>query len=78
MKPFHEAYPPRFRTKEDALLYMECLHNHTPFPAEKMIVPRIREGNNIVVNPEWRDAPFERIFLDHPTRVLYTIGEKRT
>ena len=55
--------PPRFRTAEDAKLYMECFQMSNPFPAEKWIHPYILMGDASVQNPEYRDAPYEVGFL---------------
>lgn len=52
--------PPRFRTYEDAMLYQTCLQNRTEFPKEKWLWPFVMgEDGSAIVNPEYRDAPYQ-------------------
>ncbi len=58
--------PLRFRTREDADLFMECMRDKKPFPPEKHIWPFVIIGDCACTNPEYRDAPFEQKFIyDH-------------
>lgn len=59
MNPLKVPYPPRFRNIEDAELFIDCCNYHTEFPHEKMVFPYIHNGDRIVVNGEYLDAPFE-------------------
>ncbi len=55
--------PLRFRTREDADLFVECVRDRKPFPVEKHIWPFVMVGECACENPEYRDAPFEQILL---------------
>lgn len=50
---------PRFRTREDALLFMECLQSKQEFPSEKIIHPFLIMDGVSILNEEYEDAPFE-------------------
>ncbi len=52
--------PPRFKTQEDGFLFMECMRDKKPFPAEKWIpVYRLDEQGNSVETEEYKAAPFQ-------------------
>lgn len=61
------AIPVRFRTHEDALLYMQCLRDKTEFPAEKWIHPFKVVMNlghkECIQTQEFKDAPFELSYV---------------
>lgn len=54
-----DLLPPRFRSWEDASLFMECMRTKTEFPEEKWIVPFVVVGNLSIQNPEYKNAPYE-------------------
>lgn len=54
-----EIAPPRFRTIENARLFEKCLADRTPFPADKWVCPYKLVDGVAIVNPEYRDAPYE-------------------
>lgn len=53
------GYPPRFKTKEDGLKYMECVKNRTPVPEEIWVWPFIEIKGVSWPNPEYKNAPYE-------------------
>ena len=56
--------PPRFRNREDALLFMECLEKGTPFPKEKWVHPFVKTPEGCVkYSQEYVDAPFEQALI---------------
>lgn len=54
---------PRFRTQEDAALFLECVKNNSPFPPEKWVWPFAKFGNAVVTSDEYRTAPFQVDFI---------------
>ncbi len=62
-RKFSHICPPRFRTRADAMLFMECVRDKKPFPKEKWVHPFMLQGDMIVRNPEYRDAAYEEVFL---------------
>lgn len=58
-RKFSNIFMPRFRNKSDALEFMECIRTEKPLRKEVWVCPFIRIGDAIVINPEYRDAPFE-------------------
>lgn len=63
--------PPRFRTKEDAELFMECLKLRNPFPQEKWVHPYELKGKMCTVSDDYKNAPFElKYFYGSPETVV--------
>lgn len=57
------GFLPRFRNKEDALKYIECVKDRKPVPAEIWIFPFVERENlghiESIPNQEYKDAPYE-------------------
>ena len=52
--------PPRFATREDADLFMQCYKDKKAFPPELWIHPfRVLPNGDVVPNAEYTNAPFE-------------------
>jgi hypothetical protein len=67
--------PPRFRTKEDALTFMECLQKGLPISPEIFVPPfRKLPNGDCITNFEYRDAPYEMGFLDKRGKVWKVLG----
>ncbi len=67
------GFPLRFRTEEDAMLWLECCKTNTEFPQEKRVYPFIiREDESgslvSVKNPEYDEAQFEQVFVNDVRR----------
>lgn len=60
---FSNVLLPRFRTREDADKFMDCIRNRSPLPPEIMIVPFIRIGDVAKMNPEYQNAHYECQYL---------------
>ena len=62
-RKFSNILLPRFRNKQDALEFMECVRLQKNVRPEIWVWPFVRIGDAIVMNPEYRDAPFECEYL---------------
>lgn len=56
---FSNLVCPRFRTQLDAEEFLECYKQQKPLREGVWIWPFIMVGAACVLNPEYRDAPFE-------------------
>lgn len=61
---FGNITPPRFRSREDAELFMECLRTGERFPIERWVWPYEVVGGCSVMSREYKDAPFELGYLE--------------
>ncbi len=69
MSPFPNwPNPERFRTLQDALAFLERPDWRLCIPV--FVTTSTPEGKVSMVNPEYRDAPYEQSIIRSPIRVL--------
>jgi hypothetical protein len=66
----NEIAPPRFRTMEDAMLFLHCVRTRTDFPPEKWIRPYEEINGLATISREYREAPFEARYIVGPREEL--------
>lgn len=57
--PIYNPYPPRFRSYDDAMLYMKCFAMGLQFPKEKWVDAfEIVDGCSVMTE-DYKNAPYE-------------------
>ena len=60
---FMDISPPRFKTIDDGLLFMECVRDKKPFPRPLWVHPFKMNGNICMENPEYKNAQYEARYV---------------